>query len=443
MRIVPRWYGVRSGATRLLLALAVLAAGLAVVIEPATTAGPPLYPDLRTSSPTGLYFDTAVLGDGRTHYLLRFDNEVENHGGPLEITADLRQSRYVYQNVYDKYTGGAMVQSFRIGSDLIYHPTHNHFHFQDFASYQLLKKDARGVYRGTTRRGSKTSFCIIDYARVRSDIGPASPRYEICDDQKQGLSAGWSDIYVGQLPEQWIDVGTTRLADGDYAIKSVANPLFKIKESENANNAALTYFTVRNGAILTTGIPPACDVNPASGPTGTSILVTCTRFTPDQTLNIYWGSVNTTPRTTATVDGNGTATATFIAPEGTLGNHYVIGRSFDGKEQAATLFATTASLGHDLAAGPVGSTVTLAMYGFVASESIAVKYYRTTSSSSTLATVTASTKGSVGAAITIPASTFGGHKIEAVGLTSGAKAAVTFSVQPSLLLIPAAGEGGE
>ncbi|MGH2558038.1 MAG: lysyl oxidase family protein [Thermomicrobiales bacterium] len=439
MRIGRRRNGIRSGATRLLIALTVLAAGLAVVIEPATTAGPSLYPDLRTAPPTKLSMDTVVLGNGRTHYVLRFDNEVENHGGPLEITADYRQSRYVYQNVYDTYTGGTIVQSFRVGSDLIYHPPHNHFHFQDFASYQLLKEDSRGVYRGTTRRGTKTSFCIIDTSHVRSDIGPASPRYEDCDARSQGLSSGWSDTYISLLPEQWIDVGTTWLADGDYAIKSVANPLFKLHESDNTNNTALTYFTVRNGAIQTTGTPPACDVSPASGPTGTPILVTCSRFTAGQTLNIYWGSVNTTPRTTAEVDSNGTATATFDAPAGTLGNHYVIGRTLDKGQQAATLFATTPDLAQDLSAGPVGSTVNLDLQGFAVSESVAIKYYKTTSSSSTLATVEMTTDGNGEATISIPASTFGEHTIEAVGLTSGAKASVTFTVQPSILLIPASG----
>src|SRR5688572_2544071 len=62
--------------------------------------GAPLYPDLRTLSPKGLYFERS--SDGR--YRIRFDNTVGNYGGRLEVTVD--GNRNIYQNVYDKNTGG-------------------------------------------------------------------------------------------------------------------------------------------------------------------------------------------------------------------------------------------------------------------------------------------------------------------------------------------------
>jgi hypothetical protein len=128
-----------------------------------------------------------------------------------------------------------------VASDLIYHPTHNHFHFQNFALYQLLQKDAKGIYRYTSRRGSKTSFCILDTAKVAA-IGSGTSLYTTCGNRWQGLSPGWGDVYMAGLPEQWIDLGTSCPADGDYAILSTADSLNLLLETNDANNSATTFF---------------------------------------------------------------------------------------------------------------------------------------------------------------------------------------------------------
>jgi hypothetical protein len=131
--------------------------------------GAPLYPDLRTSPPAGLYFERG--SDGR--YRLRFDNTVGNYGGRLEIAVD--GDRDIYQNVYDRITGGNRAVRTKVSSDLIFHPEHNHFHFANFARYELLERDDAGLYR-VARRGSKTTFCILDYVRLTSS-GPSAPQY--------------------------------------------------------------------------------------------------------------------------------------------------------------------------------------------------------------------------------------------------------------------------
>ena len=161
-----------------------------------TIAGSPLYPDLRTNPPRGLYFETT----GNGNVLLRFDNTVGNHGGRLEITANIGGNSRIYQNVYDKKTGGTQVIRRHVASDLIYHPAHNHFHFADFARYELLEANSVGAYRVTARAGIKTSFWILDYVRVLSS-GPSWPQYTTCGATVQGLSAGWGDTYFGYLPD--------------------------------------------------------------------------------------------------------------------------------------------------------------------------------------------------------------------------------------------------
>src|SRR3989442_212226 len=69
----------------------------------------------------------------------------------------------------------------------IFHAAHNHWHFEDYAQFQL--KDAAGT---TVVQGTKTSFCLGD--NVHSTPGlPGSPStayYRTCDQvTPQGISA--------------------------------------------------------------------------------------------------------------------------------------------------------------------------------------------------------------------------------------------------------------
>jgi uncharacterized protein YgiM (DUF1202 family) len=238
-----------------------LAVLLAPALEPARAAGP-LYPDLRPTPPSTLYFDRITI-DGSSRYVLRFSNNVWNVGeGRLELQGNPNPngSNAVYQNIYDQPAGGSRVSQTQIASDLLYHPSHFHYHLADFASYLLLMRNSDGSYAPTTADGTKTSFCIIDYVRLNAS-GPSAPRYTSCGGTLQGLSVGWGDTYVASLPEQWVDLGTTPLADGNYAIQSTVDPQNKLNEGgREGNNVATTYFHVRSGVIIlgtSTSQPPS------------------------------------------------------------------------------------------------------------------------------------------------------------------------------------------
>ena len=193
--------------------------------------------------------------------MLRFDNTVWNAGpGRLELEGSKRSK--IYQNLYDAPTGGVRVQQLYLGNDSVFHPGHNHYHLQNFASYLLLHEDGSGAYRATAHNGTKTSFCIIDTERVQ---GTSSAQYTLCGRTLQGLTVGWADTYGARLDEQWIDLGvatsTAPLADGEYAVQSTANPpsgnaARKLTESNYGNNVAITYFTVQAGAITNVRTTP-------------------------------------------------------------------------------------------------------------------------------------------------------------------------------------------
>ena len=229
---------------RLVLVVVLLFAVLSEGTAPAR-AGAALYPDLRTLRPTNLYFDRVVFRDGSTHHVLRFANTVWNAGSG-RLTLEGQKRSKIYQRVFDAPKGGNLVQRIYIGNDSIYHEGHEHYHLENFASYLLLKKDASGVYQATTKKGTKTSFCIMDTWRVS---GSYSAQFTSCGRTYQGLTVGWADTYGANLIDQWIDLGSSRLADGTYAVRSTADPLNKIAESNDWNNRASTCFTVRSGTI--------------------------------------------------------------------------------------------------------------------------------------------------------------------------------------------------
>jgi hypothetical protein len=103
---------------------------------------------------------------------------------------------------------------------------HDHFHFDQYASYRLLTPDGE-----VAATGHKQAFCLMDL-EPRSDDAPA-PRFD-CDDQ--GISAGWADTYGRHLDCQWVDI--TGVPEGDYVLEVSVNFARIIPEMSYTNNIA-------------------------------------------------------------------------------------------------------------------------------------------------------------------------------------------------------------
>jgi hypothetical protein len=223
-----------------------------------------LYPDLRTLPARNVRFDIETI-DGTTHHVLRFTTIIWNAGqGPLELRGDNSTGRtLVYQRIYDD--GGRFAEA--LVGEFTYHETHNHWHFENFARYELWTRTEFDEWQASGRQagwprwlGSKTtghgeSFCIRDSRRVVPLNGsPESRGYRDCGQDLQGVSVGWADSYPYYLPEQWIDLGQERLPQGDYVLRLIADPQNLLYESDGKSdphreslevNEALTFFDVK------------------------------------------------------------------------------------------------------------------------------------------------------------------------------------------------------
>ena len=394
-------------------------------------AGPPIYPDLVTPDPAGLFISRDVMADGKQHYLLKFDNTIANYGGRLEITANLAVSRDIYQAVYDELVGGNRVLNRRVGSDLIFHPQHNHFHFADFGSYVVLKKNNAGRYQPTTKRGTKTSFCIIDYVRMSSGA-VIDPEYAYCNDRIQGLSHGWGDLYYSSLPEQWVDLGTTMLPDGDYALQSTANPAFKIYESDYSNNVGTTYFTIRNGAMVSASQSPSCSVSPSSAKVGDTVNLSCTRLDQNVEVDVRWGSTSGPVIATAVTDPEYKMLTTFQIPPGELGAHPIFVLPAYDSGVFGTTITILPSVGVESAATTVlVPAVRVIATGYSGFESVAI-----TIGGVSVGSLAADVNGVASGEVTTPSLGNGPHALVATGGTSGASASTSVQIGAKLVLDP-------
>jgi Lysyl oxidase len=254
--------GLSAHGARLLAALAVVGAVLAVPARGEAAASQ--YPDLRTSLPADLRLDQ-IPGPTGPEYVLRLTNAVWNAGeGPLEVygAPDPADGRtHAWQRIYESPAG---FRDEYVG-EFVWHPAHQHFHFENFARYELWSRAElelalqTGFARGSPQQVSpKVSFCLEDSDHVDPARGPGARVYATCNPSLQGISVGWADIYPYYLPEQWIQLGAEPLRDGSYAVRSVVDPNNLLFESEGRSdaareshqaNAAVTWFRVVGGSL--------------------------------------------------------------------------------------------------------------------------------------------------------------------------------------------------
>ena len=130
-----------------------------------------------------------------------------------------------------------------------YHPTHNHVHFNDYANY-ILEEDTASPQN--PRKGTKTTFCIMDTTGVNTQLNRASASgaFAWCPTQDpdfntQGMSVGWGDTYHSSLSGQSIAIGD--LAPGMYRLRHVFDPKSLLRETNEGDNESCRKIEIGDG----------------------------------------------------------------------------------------------------------------------------------------------------------------------------------------------------
>ena len=122
-------------------------------------------------------------------------------------------------------------------------PTHQHWHFEDFARYVLLKKDKTEAVTS-----KKEAFCLANTDAVDQTVPNAAWNPEntdlatSCGDLtalsiREVLASGWGDTYAQFRAGQSFDL--KGLPNGTYYIAVIANPSDRLVESSTDNNESL------------------------------------------------------------------------------------------------------------------------------------------------------------------------------------------------------------
>ena len=134
----------------------------------------------------------------------------------------------------------------RVGN-LLWHEAHRHWHFNDFALYELRRWTSDGGpdmgASGLVSTGTKASFCLEDTDRDQAG-GPIVGFYKTCSGLLQGISPAWADEYSAELPGQHLSLeGVT---DGLYAVVLSVDPADRLLESDETDNTAWSVIEISN-----------------------------------------------------------------------------------------------------------------------------------------------------------------------------------------------------
>jgi hypothetical protein len=220
-------------------------------------------PDLVMSAASKLHLDRTTLPG---HLLLRATSSIDNHGqGPLEVRGRREGAHRwrVYQAIYDRKghphlfkTAAKLVFKYVPGERYGF-PTieaFSYWKFQHAAGFELWSIDSHRNATQLVRRGPKVDYCLRDLLRTHpSPHSPQAPVYPACSQDPNikrdvlGTSAGWTDSYPYEYPEQWIDVTGLR---GMFAYVQVADPDKLLIESNHKNDISETYVELPSGRVL-------------------------------------------------------------------------------------------------------------------------------------------------------------------------------------------------
>ena len=173
---------------------------------------------------------TAIEGgfEGGTHRTLRFTVSTPNIG-----TADVFVGSPL--DHMDPNRDGDFSDS-----DGVYEfaDCHQHFHFRNYATYEIFPVDAAGSIVGPAIQARKRGFCMIDIDPYNENEPPGTWVYRSCGnttvDGFQGISVGYSDTYFKWLSGQFFLLTDAKepIRPGRYLIRITVNPPFARSRKE-------------------------------------------------------------------------------------------------------------------------------------------------------------------------------------------------------------------
>lgn len=180
---------------------------------------------------------------------LRFTSIIANSGfGPVETDPDgllpcPEAQRHASQVLYRDANGDGRYERSvdtatltRPAGCMLDHKGHDHWHFDAAARYVLTAPGSDEP----VAEAQKVSFCWRDNREVPAQADPRPDRHygDCTRDKVQGITPGWADVYPERLDDQHLGLPAD-LDDGVYCLWNEADPLGRLLETDETDNAAV------------------------------------------------------------------------------------------------------------------------------------------------------------------------------------------------------------
>jgi len=150
----------------------------------------------------------------------------------------------------------------RAAGEFLYHKTHAHYHHSGFGTLELLKvTDAKRGTMELAGTGPQQGFCTGDitishwyvFGGVQDSAGStclssAGLVYDPTAGTRMGLSPGWADLYSWEQDGNYVEFPLTN-GDGRYVVRSTADALNNVQESDERDNTGYAYIEVTGETI--------------------------------------------------------------------------------------------------------------------------------------------------------------------------------------------------
>jgi hypothetical protein len=141
---------------------------------------------------------------------------------------------------------------------MVFHPEHDHWHFNDFAYYALRSEATWQPIEQST----KVSFCVLDGDQLFPGLAgsPLDDYYPgLCTASSvEGLSIGWADTYGAFLAGQGIPI--VGIPAGNYCLIARSDPADRLEESKENNNGRRTRLYLDPSTREVQVLPGDCQV---------------------------------------------------------------------------------------------------------------------------------------------------------------------------------------